>query len=57
MTKQELVTKLIDSRLHSKARKLLELVYVEGFAQADAARAVGVSAQVASQYVMRFRKL
>lgn len=57
MTKQELVNKLIDSRLRTKARKLLELVYVEGYGQAEAARTIGVSAQVSSQYVMRFRKL
>lgn len=57
MNKAELVTKLIDSRLHTKARKLLEMVYVDGITQADAARAIGVSRQVACQYVMRFRKL
>lgn len=57
MTKADLVTKLIDSRLQTKARKLLELVYVEGLSQAEAARTIGVSVQVASQYVMRFRKL
>ena len=57
MTKQELVTKLVDSRLHTKARDFLEMVYVEGKSQADAARAIGVSPQSASQYVNRFRKL
>ena len=57
MTKQELVTKLTDTRLRTKARKLLELVYVEGYSQAEAARTLDVSAQVASKYVMRFRKL
>lgn len=57
MNREELVNKLIDSRLHTKARKLLELVYVDGHSQAEAARMVGVSPQVSSQYVMRFRKL
>jgi DNA-directed RNA polymerase specialized sigma24 family protein len=57
MTKQELVNKLVDSRLHTKAREFLEMVYVEGKSQADAARVIGVSPQSASQYVNRFRKL
>lgn len=57
MNKEELVEKLIDSRLHTRARKLLELVYVEGVSQAEAARTLGVSAQSASQYVSRFKKL
>ena len=59
MTKEEFVNKLVNSRtrLQTKARKLLELVFVEGYSQAEAARELGVSRASASQYVARFRKL
>lgn len=57
MTKPELVDLLIDSRLHTKARKLLEMVYVHGMSQSEAARVLDITRQAANAYVARFRKL
>lgn len=57
MTKSNFVDVLVNSssRLSMDARKTLELIFVEGYSQTEAAKVTGVSRQCTSAYVKRFR--
>lgn len=57
MTKSDFVDVLVNSnsRMTMRARKTLELIYVEGYSQTEAANVTGVSRQCTSAYVKTFR--
>jgi hypothetical protein len=59
MTKAEFIEVITkpNCRLHSKGRKVAELVFVDGLNISDAARQLSLTPQSAGQMIKKFRKL